>query len=174
VRLEQLVAGVLEYSKISAQGEHTELVNLKSVLDEIRNHLAPQLAPIHATIKLDDSYPQVIGEHVWLYQVFSNRLGNAIKFRDPERSLNISVTQSPAPSGREVVVSVSDNGLGIPSDKVGNLFRPFQRAHSRSIEGTGIGLASVRRMLEKCGGSVRVESTEGIGSTFLVTLRTSR
>jgi signal transduction histidine kinase len=86
----------------------------------------------------------------------------------------VQVSFSPQSSGREVVVQIADNGLGIPKDKISQLFRPFQRAHSKDIEGTGIGLASVKRVLEKCGGSVRVESTEGVGSVFFVTLRAAR
>ncbi len=181
-RLDQLVAGVLEYSKISAQGEHSESVELNSVLKEVQHHLSSQLdSPSSATsspenttkpsISIADGFPKVVGEHVWLYQVFSNLLGNAIKYRDRTRPLKVTVNPRILPSGRELEVAIEDNGLGIPADKVDHIFRPFQRAHGRSIEGTGIGLASARRMLEKCGGSVRVESVEGKGSTFFVTLR---
>jgi PAS domain S-box-containing protein len=173
-KLEQLVASVLEYSKISSLDERSEPVELATVLKELLQHLSPQLSSSGASITIEGTPPTVIGEHVWLYQVFSNLLGNAIKYREPARPLRVQVSFSPQSSGREVVVQIADNGLGIPKDKISQLFRPFQRAHSKDIEGTGIGLASVKRVLEKCGGSVRVESTEGVGSVFFVTLRAAR
>ena len=173
-RLEQLVASVLEYSKISSLDERSDPVALATVLQELLQHLTPQLTPIGAQIDIVGPAPMVIGEHVWLYQVFSNLLGNAIKYRDQARPLRVKVSFAFLAGGREVVVAVSDNGLGIPADKIPQMFRPFQRAHGKHIEGTGIGLASVKRVLEKCGGSVRVESREGEGSTFFVSLRAAK
>lgn len=171
VRLEQLVAGVLEYSKIGAKDEVSEAVDLLAVLRELTQHLSPTLQSLDAKISVPAELPTVVGEHVWLYQIFSNLLGNAIKYRDPARPLRIEITTRMGALEREVVVAVKDNGLGIPKDKLDDIFRPFHRAHGKQIEGTGIGLASVKRMLEKCGGAVRVESETGVGSTFFVTLR---
>lgn len=171
VRLEQLVAGVLEYSKIGAKDEVSESIDLSAVLRELTQHLSPTLHSLGAELSLPSELPTVVGEHVWLYQIFSNLLGNAIKYRDPARPLRIEVTARMGVLAREVVVAVKDNGLGIPKDKLDDIFRPFHRAHGKQIEGTGIGLASVKRMLEKCGGAVRVESETGVGSTFFVTLR---
>ncbi len=98
-----------------------------------------------------------------LTQIFQNLLSNAIKYRGPD-PLRIRVSASLA--GGEWVVSVADNGLGIAPDHHEAIFRPFKRLHNSNYPGTGIGLALCRRIVERNGGRIWVESQPGKGATF--------
>ena len=112
--------------------------------------------------------PTVQGDEIRLYQVFSNLVGNAIKYRRRDVQPRISVTAIRNGDG-SVMVMVKDNGLGVPKDKLDLVFRPYQRAHGNQVEGSGIGLACVKKIIDRLGGSVSVESAVGEGSTFIVT-----
>ena len=83
----------------------------------------------------------------------------------------ISITASQGRSQKMMTIAVKDNGLGIPAEKLGVIFRPFARVHLTTEEGSGIGLACVKRLVDKLAGDVTVTSEEGVGSTFTVTLR---
>ncbi len=169
--LEKLVGSVLEYSRISAQETTLEEVDLKTVFSDILNDHASQIQVSGAQINVASNLPKVSGDRLKVYQIFSNLIGNALKFRDTQRPLQINVDEQHSNAIRELTISVSDNGLGIPADKLESVFRPFHRAHGKAIEGSGIGLACVKRLLEKVGGNIEVKSKEGQGSTFLVTLK---
>ena len=113
----------------------------------------------------------VWGSQVPLEQVFANLIDNAIKYRDPHRPLRITITRSPLPSPpTRIVIAIADTGLGIPSEKLDEVFRPFRRLYGAEIEGTGVGLACVKRLIEKLSGDITVESTPAQGTTFHLTL----
>jgi signal transduction histidine kinase len=112
--------------------------------------------------------PVVMGDETALYQVFVNLLGNALKFSQPDTPLVIKITFAEQP--REYVISVQDNGLGIPPDRHEDIFQAFYRLRETEQPGSGIGLAIVRRIILRHGGSVWVESEPGHGATFSFTL----
>lgn len=170
-RLEQLVSSVLEYSRITTQDSTKEPINPEVILDEVKNDFSMQLEEAGATIVVDTPFDLVLGDRLKLYQIFSNLIGNAIKYRDRMRPLVITVRQETQKSDRYSAITIRDNGLGIPADRLEAVFRPFHRAHGKDIEGSGIGLACVKKLLEKLGGAIDVESNEGEGSTFTVTFR---
>jgi PAS domain S-box-containing protein len=169
-RLEALVAGVLDYSRINAQDATPSEIDLAQVLDEVRVDLSAEIQKINATVKVPPQLPRVRGEHLWLYQVFSNLIQNAIKYRDPARTPHIEVRQSASKNRRMLQLEIEDNGLGISAEYIDLIFRPFQRAHRGQVEGTGIGLACVKKIVEKLGGEVSVTSQVGEGSTFRISL----
>jgi signal transduction histidine kinase len=113
--------------------------------------------------------PSVLGDATALGQVFSNLIGNAIKYLDPKRPGRVEV--SGAREGAEVHYRVTDNGLGIPKSADWRLFQVFQRFHPDMAPGEGMGLAIVKRVVQRHGGRVWVESQEGVGSTFHVSLQ---
>ena len=170
-RLEQLVGSVLQYGRLSTQDISTTKVNLSEVLTEVSADLATQIAESHGEVNIPSALPLVLGDKVRMYQVFSNLIGNAIKYRAPGRTPKIEVILLPSRTSRTVSIEVKDNGEGIPNDKLETIFRPFQRAHSGNVEGLGIGLASVKKILDKSGGRIAVRSDLGVGSSFIVTLR---
>lgn len=168
-RLESLVDGVLKYAQISAEGADSARIGLQGVITEVLNDYKTRMGD--SQVKVQSELPVVIGDHIKLYQIFSNLLGNALKYRSMERQLELNISSDSTESNHYVLIKVSDNGAGIPGDKLEAVFRPFQRAHGNEIEGSGIGLACVKKLLEKMGGDIQVTSTVGKGSTFLVKLR---
>jgi signal transduction histidine kinase len=116
--------------------------------------------------------PPVWGDPVALEQVFANLIGNAVNYLSPSREGRVEIGTTPAPPGvRSLrIFYVRDNGLGIPEIALPRLFSAFQRLHGNVAPGEGIGLALVRRVVERHGGRVWAESTEGVGTTFYVSL----
>ena len=117
-----------------------------------------------STVIYQDPLPVVLGDEVQLLQVFQNLIANAIKFRGPE-SPQIQVTADR--QGPEWVFAIRDNGIGIAPEHQERIFSIFQRLHQRSeYPGTGIGLAICKKVVERHGGRIWVESQPGKGSTF--------
>ncbi|NLF25417.1 MAG: PAS domain-containing sensor histidine kinase [Deltaproteobacteria bacterium] len=170
-RLDSLVGSVLEYSRIGQEDDREEAVSLSALMRELKQEFSPQLAKVQATLEIESDLPTVVGDRLKIYQIFSNLIGNALKYRSPERALLIEVRREQSRTDRFAKISVKDNGSGIPAGKIDAIFRPFQRSHGKEIEGSGIGLACVKKLLEKLGGEIEVKSVEGQGSEFTVTLR---
>jgi signal transduction histidine kinase len=115
--------------------------------------------------------PPAWGDPTALDQVFANLIGNALHYLDPERPGRIGIgARPPAAPGAPITYWVHDNGLGIAEPHQAKLFVAFQRLHGDVAPGEGIGLALTRRIIERHGGKIWVESREGAGSTFLLTL----
>lgn len=170
-RLENLVQSVLTYSKISSTETKQISVSLSDIIKEVITDYQPTLQKSQAQITMIGEMPIVLGDKTQLYQIFSNLIGNALKYRDPKRVPTISVKSEFDSTRRSAMIFVEDNGQGIPQDKLETIFRPFVRLHGQDIDGTGIGLACVKKLVERSGGSVTAKSVPGEGSTFSVNLR---
>ncbi len=170
-RLQELVSGVLELARISASERSLEPIALKDVIGEVLEDNRAQIQESHAKIATIEELPIVLGNKLQLYQVFSNLIGNALKYKKNDRPLLISIDIEKATSRRKTSIVVSDNGRGIRADKIDSLFTPFNRAGEETIEGTGVGLASVKKLVEKLGGAIKVESEEEEGTSFTIELR---
>ena len=169
LRLEALVQSVVQYSSISKAPEELEEVSLELVLSNVTADLAELQKQKEAQITLPEcSGIRLKGERVRIYQVFSNLVGNALKYSDPHKDVEVTVNIV-SRSEEDICLSIQDNGLGIPEQNLADIFRPYHRAHGSEIEGSGIGLACVKKIMDKLGGTVTADSTEGEGSTFVVT-----
>ena len=113
---------------------------------------------------------RVWGDEVLLRQLLDNLIGNAVKYVAPGVRPEIEVTGHQ--SADELEVRVSDNGIGIPPDEREQIFDTFHRAHAQGYRGTGLGLSICRQIVERHGGSIRVEAAAGGGSAFVITLPT--
>jgi PAS domain S-box-containing protein len=167
-RLDNLVKDALNYTKILHQQLPIEPVDLSRLLRGLIESY-PNLHPDTAEIRLEEPLPVVLGSESLLTQCFSNLLGNAVKFVAPGARPRILVRAEPV-RDQSVRIWVEDNGVGIPDSVRHRLFGMFQRFNT-DYEGTGIGLAIVRKVTEQMGGSVGVESEVGKGSRFWVQLR---
>jgi signal transduction histidine kinase len=162
-RARGLVDGVLDYAR-SGELEWGP-VALSDVMDEVRSDLRPTLEEAHATLVVAD-LPEVRGDPRQLRRVLQNLVANALKFRSAAAP---RIEVSAREGAQEWVVSVRDNGIGVDREDTSRIFAMFSRG-GRSVEGTGIGLAVCRRVVEAHGGHIWVEPAEGGGSVFRFTL----
>ena len=169
-RLQSLIAGVIEYSRISNLEEQPQPVNCTQLLEEVTQELQFALSKAQGEITAS-SLPTVWGDHTMLYQVFLNLIGNAIKYRSNERPLRIMINATNHSDERTTIITFSDTGIGIPADRIEHIFRPFHRAHGTDVEGSGIGLACVKKLIDRMSGSIEVTSQLEKGSTFSLQLR---
>ncbi|HEV3486947.1 MAG TPA: ATP-binding protein, partial [Vicinamibacterales bacterium] len=135
--------------------------------------VADILSSMHSTVAASGAridvgpLPTVLGDRSAIGQVFANIIGNALKSFDPARPGRIEITAS---ADHPPVFSVRDNGIGIPVEYRSKMFQVFQHVHGANIRGEGMGLAIVRRIVERHGGRIWFESARGEGTTFFFTL----
>ena len=168
-RMGHLIDDLLNYSRIGRGAVRRELITLRDVLAPLKNEFSARLKEINGTLEITDDLPVIIGDKTLLNQIFTNLLENALTYRKPDMPLRINVSWQL--EGKAVIIRVSDNGIGIPTEHHQKIFNIFQRLHSEDdYPGTGIGLATVQKSVELLGGDVWVESQAGEGSTFIVKL----
>jgi PAS domain S-box-containing protein len=166
-RMQSLISDLLAYSRVGSRGVTPDRVDLNVVFARTVDVLQTSLQEAEAEVT-SDPLPTVTADPVQIGQVLQNLVGNAIKFRGqaPPR-VHVGVERK----GGEWVFSVRDNGIGIAPEYAQRIFVIFQRLHTRAeYEGTGIGLAICKKIVERHGGRIWVESREGQGSTFFFTL----
>jgi PAS domain S-box-containing protein len=167
-----LIESLLSFARTSRQEVHKEAVNMRTlveqVLQEQRHSLGDRGSHVHIVIG-DDMPSEASGDPVLLKQVLANFLSNAFKFTRTTGEPEIEI--GGYRDAGELVYFVRDNGVGFPAKDAEKLFQVFQRLHRQEdFEGTGIGLANVRKIVERHGGCVRAEAEEGKGATFYFTL----
>jgi PAS domain S-box-containing protein len=167
-RMQRLVADLLAFSRVGSQGKPLVPVDSALVLEATVQSLQRLVRETGATIVVE-RLPVVLADEVQLHQLFQNLLSNAIKFRG-ETPPRIAV--SAVARGPRWIFSVADNGIGLDMQYAERIFQMFQRLHELGkYDGSGIGLAIAKRIVERHGGTIRVESQPGQGTTFHFTLR---
>jgi signal transduction histidine kinase len=166
----KLIDDLLMYARIGRKAVRHEPVELRGLLLQVAENLAPRVTEIGAELSLPENLPTVKGDQTLLSEVFTNLLDNALTYRRRDVPLRVAVGCQ-LQDGYSTI-SVSDNGIGIPSEYHQKIFNVFQRLHSEDeYPGTGIGLAIVKKSVELLGGQVWVESVVGEGSSFHVRLQ---
>ncbi|MBF0334346.1 MAG: PAS domain S-box protein [Alphaproteobacteria bacterium] len=169
-RMNDLIQSLLEYARVGQAETDVEQVALASAIAESVHFLTPAITESHATLTVADDLPTVAGVRGDLVRLFQNLIGNAIKYRAAGRDPLIAVSARRT-SPEFWTVSVADNGIGIDPQYRERVFGIFQRLHARSeYEGTGIGLAVCKKIVERAGGDIWLDSTPGEGTTFHFTL----
>jgi PAS domain S-box-containing protein len=164
VRMRNLIDDLLAYSRVANEEPRREQVDLQALVDGVLKVLGPAIAETGATVEVG-KLPTLEAESTQLGQLLQNLIGNAVKFHEAGRPPNVHVGARRTMGG--CVVSVTDDGIGIDEADQERIFAMFTRLHGRdAYAGTGIGLAICRRIAERHGGRVYVESTPGQGSTF--------
>ncbi len=166
-RMQILINDLLQYSRVGSRGQLLEQVDCEVVLQNVLRNLQVAIAENKAIIT-HDVLSQVNADITQLTQLFQNLIGNAIKFHGEDLpKIHIGIEQR----NDKWLFSVCDNGIGIESQYVDRIFVIFQRLHSRTdYPGTGMGLAICKKIVERHGGNLWVESTPKQGSTFYFTL----
>lgn len=168
-RLDQLIQDVLAYSRVVRERVKLTPVDLDKLVRQLVDE-NPALQSPKAMIEVRSPLHPVLGHEAYLMQVMANLLYNAVKFVAPGKQPRVRIWTELTDA--EIRLYVQDNGIGIPPEARGRLFGMFQRFHhDASYEGTGIGLAIVRKAVERMGGTVSVVSEPGQGSTFCIQMR---
>lgn len=164
-RMDQLIEGVLHYSRVGRLREQQVPVNLNKLVTETIDLLAP---PAHITLNVTSRLPVVVCEKVRMGQVFQNLLSNAIKFMDKPQG---EITLTHVAEAEYHRFGVRDNGPGIAEKDHARIFQIFQTLHTEPTQdSTGIGLTLVKKIVEWHGGTVHITSQPGQGSLFEFTL----
>jgi light-regulated signal transduction histidine kinase (bacteriophytochrome) len=166
--MQGLIQDLLAYSRAGTNGKVFCEVSAEDALQQALTNLRITIEQSGAVVS-HDSLPAIKTDETQLTQVFQNLVGNAIKYRSAEAPrVHVSATNN---GGNEWIFSLRDNGLGIAPQYFEKIFVLFQRLHGRNeFEGTGIGLAICKKVLERLGGRIWVESQPEKGSTFYFAL----
>ncbi len=168
-RLQSMINDLLMYSRVGTRGKPFELTDCEMIFDQAVANLKAAIEESGAVVT-HDPLPTLMADSSQMVQVFQNLISNAIKFRSKETPrIHISTEQK----GNDWVFSVRDNGIGIAPEFFETIFMIFQRLHSE-YPGTGMGLAICKKIVERHGGRIWVESEVGKGSTFYFTIPIKR
>jgi light-regulated signal transduction histidine kinase (bacteriophytochrome) len=170
-RMKQLIEDLLAYSRVGTRGAHFATVSAEAALRRALFNLRTGIEEAGAVVT-HDVLPSLPADEVQLAQLFQNLIGNALKFRSASvPRIHIAVAEGTD----EFTFEVRDNGIGIEPQYYERIFMVFQRLHNKGeYPGTGIGLAICKKVVERHGGRIWVESRPGVGSTFHFTLPKER
>jgi PAS domain S-box-containing protein len=162
-RMQRLIQDLLAYSRVGTKGKDLLNTSSENALQHALSNLRGAIEESGAQVT-HDPLPEVLADEMQLIQLFQNLVGNAIKYQNPGiPKIHIAALNG----GKQYRFSVQDNGLGIDPQYFERIFGMFQRLHKREeFAGTGIGLAICKKIVERHGGQISVESQPGIGSTF--------
>jgi PAS domain S-box len=169
-QMQQVIQDLLEYSRVQTKAHEFGLIDTNQSYAQALLNLHGLITKKGARVS-SDPLPEIYADGTQITQLFQNLIGNALKFQKPDVVPEIHV--SARREGERWIFSVRDNGIGIEPRFNDRIFKIFQRLHAKGeYEGTGIGLAICKRIVERHGGEINVESTPGEGSTFYFTLPT--
>lgn len=167
-RMQALIADLLRLSRIGMQGKVFEPVSVNDVVDRVITDLSITIGDVGGRVTRDE-LPSVSADDIQMGQLFQNLISNGLKFRRPDIVPEVQVSVSR--DGDDWHFRIQDNGIGIDAEHLENVFVIFQRLHKRGeYEGTGIGLSAAKKIVERHGGRIWIESIVGEGSTFHFTL----
>ncbi|MDY6964438.1 MAG: PAS domain S-box protein [Halobacteriota archaeon] len=167
LKMDTLLGGLLRLSRLGRAALEFEDLDMNSMLSEIEKSFEFRVKEAGMNLSIGE-LPPCVGDAVQINQVFSNLVDNALKYRDPEKEGFIKITG--VREGDQVVYCVEDNGIGIPERHLKDVFIIFHRVGQSTVEGEGLGLSLISKILSRNNGKIWVESEEGVGSKFFVSL----
>ena len=167
-RMKRMIQGLLDYSQVETKGNKFKEISAEKALGAALSDLQNSIDQCHAEVT-HDSLPFIFADECQIVRVFQNLIGNALKFRKKDEPPKIHI--SAKKQGNEWVFSVNDNGIGIEDQYFDIIFEVFKRLHAiGEYEGAGIGLSIVKRIIDRHGGRMWVDSSPDKGSTFYFTI----
>jgi signal transduction histidine kinase len=168
-RMQNLLDSLLDYSRLGKNQDDLRAVNLNDTIFMVIHNLMPRMKETKAAI-VTNPLPTIQASSFEMIQLFQNLIANSIKFRRAGVAPKIEIRVSETITG-DFIFTVADNGIGIPEQHQERVFKIFERLHTRiDYEGSGIGLATCKKIIQSSGGKIWLESTEGVGTTFHFTL----
>ena len=175
-RMQKLINDLLSFSRITTRSNPHEPINLNDLIQEVSSDLEIAIQQSGGTVSVE-SLPVIFADPLQMRQLFQNLIGNALKFRSEERPLVLtikSVNEHDIKPGF-CRIAVSDNGIGFDPKFAERIFQVFERLHTRQdYQGTGIGLAICKKIVDRHGGAINADSTENVGTTFFIDLPTKQ
>ena len=170
-RMRTLISDLLLYSQVTTRVHPFARTDLARVAREVIADLETSIAESGGRVEVGE-LPVIDADALQMRQLLQNLLGNALKYRQKDTPPVVRLScSSPPPGGADCTITVTDNGIGFNEKHAGKIFRMFVRLHGRAeYEGSGIGLAICRKIVERHGGTIAATSTAGQGATFAVTL----
>ena len=166
-RMRDMIQALLAYSRVDTRGQNFEPINSSTIFERVTQNLKMTIEETDATVSTPATELLVFGDENQLVQLFQNLVGNGIKYNSDPREIDVSITRQ----DERVTVAVTDNGIGMQPDQTDDIFEVFNRLHTREeFDGTGVGLSICRKIVERHGGEISVESEPDDGSTFTVVL----
>ncbi|MFF7645720.1 CHASE3 domain-containing protein [Streptomyces canus] len=171
-RMQVLINDLLTFSRVGRVNDARVPVGLDQALDKALANLGAAVEESGARVDRPEQLPEVVGDPTLLAMLWQNLVGNALKFRRPDRTPHVSITCGTDPDEPDsLFVSVTDNGIGIPEQFTEKVFIIFQRLHGRdAYGGTGIGLALCKKIVEQHGGKIWIDTAHTDGTRFCFTL----
>jgi light-regulated signal transduction histidine kinase (bacteriophytochrome) len=168
-RMRTLISDLLAYSQVGTRVQRLETIDVAKVAREVVADLEMAIADAGGRVEVGE-LPMIEADASQMRQLLQHLLGNALKYRRQDTPSVVSVSSARV-NGRQVTITVADNGIGFNAEYAERIFKMFTRLHSRTeYDGSGIGLAICRKIAERHGGSIAATSTAGQGATFTVTL----
>jgi signal transduction histidine kinase len=167
-QMNRLANGIISLSREGRRVLSPEPINTVVFVQDILNTFAHMTRTNDITIDVAAALPTVKTDRLALEQIFSNLIGNAIKYLDPSRPCEIEI--SGVAIDDKVTFHVKDNGLGIDEDQYDNIFRLYRRGNVKEVEGDGAGLYYTRALVRRLGGNIQFNSVAGVGTTFSFTI----
>ncbi len=169
-RMRLMITDLLSLSRVTTQGEPFRAVDLNAVMQEVLSDLEGRITSSHAQI-IAGALPTLQADPIQMHQLLQNLIGNAIKFQQEGQTPVIEIKEGLTENQKFVTILVKDNGIGLEETYAERIFQPFQRLNGMGqYEGSGIGLAICRKIVERHAGEIHVHSQPGQGATFEVSL----
>ena len=167
-RMQTLINDLLTFSRVSTRAQPFAMVDLNSLIQDVISDLEVQIDRTHGKLQVSD-LPTIEADPTQMHQLMQNVISNGLKFHKIDIAPIVKITAKV--SGNKCKISIKDNGIGFDMQYLDRIFKPFQRLHSRQeYEGSGMGLAICRRIIERHRGEITAVSTLDEGSTFIVTI----
>ncbi len=170
-RMQKMIEALLTYSRVTTKGVTSEKVDLNEIVEQLKSlELAVKLEETNGIVSIPEPLPVINCDPTQIRQLLQNLISNGMKYQKKDNRPEI-IIRANKEDDNMVKITLKDNGIGIKKEQYENVFVMFRRLHSRSeYEGTGIGLAVCKRIVERHGGQIGVDSTYGEGSTFWFTM----
>ncbi|MDZ7640780.1 MAG: ATP-binding protein [Desulfurivibrio sp.] len=169
-RMRQLIEDLLDYSRVTSRDQRLVELDLDDLLAGVLEDLGQRLQACGGRVESDGALGKIVADRGQMHRLLLNLLGNALKFQEPGTPPRVRVSRRELTEQRLEIV-IEDNGIGFDEKYLDRIFRPFQRLHGRSqYQGTGMGLAICKKIVERHHGELQANSTPGLGTTFRIIL----
>jgi len=167
--MDALINAILKISREGRRQLKAETIDLPELIENTLATVQHQIVENGGSAEVDVRVPRITTDRLSLEQILGNLLDNAVKYRQPDRPLNVTARARQI-AGNRVEIEIEDNGRGIAATDHERVFELFRRAGSQSQPGEGIGLAHVRTMVRNLGGDITLRSEPNVGTTFIINL----